>query len=78
MKSIRAFFAISLSDEIYQRLEQVIEEDLQHKLPGAPLRWVSARKIHLTIKFLGNISVSDLDLLKKAVQVEQDAIQLLK
>lgn len=69
MSVIRAFIAIALPEEIYQGLERVTEE-LKDKLPDAPLRWVPVRNIHLTIKFLGNVSMANLEILKKTLQTE--------
>lgn len=69
MSVIRAFIAISLSEEIYQGLEQIIA-GLKDKLPDTPLRWVPARNIHLTIKFLGNVSLANLEILKRSLQSE--------
>jgi 2'-5' RNA ligase len=69
MSVIRAFIAINLSPEIYKRLDQVCG-DLKERLPGAPVRWVSAHNIHLTIKFLGNVSVSSLEILKRILFAE--------
>ena len=69
MSVIRAFIAITLSDEIYQHLDQVIKL-LQSHLPKAPVRWAPAKNIHLTIKFLGDVSVANLDVLQKTLQAE--------
>lgn len=69
MSVIRAFIAISLSPEIYQQLDQVLV-GLKNKLPGGSIRWVPAKNIHLTMKFLGDVSVSSQELLTKVLQSE--------
>ncbi|MBN2550356.1 MAG: RNA 2',3'-cyclic phosphodiesterase [Anaerolineales bacterium] len=69
MPFIRAFIAISLTDEIYQHLDQVISL-LQSRLPKAPVRWAPANNIHLTLKFLGEISTANLAVLQKTLQAE--------
>jgi 2'-5' RNA ligase len=69
MSVVRAFVAIDLSPEIRQRLDQVIEQ-LQERLPGAPVRWVPGKNVHLTIKFLGDVSESNLELLTKILRAE--------
>jgi len=69
MSVIRSFIAISLSPEIYQHLDEVGAK-LRDRLPEAPVRWVPIRNIHLTIKFLGNVSVSNLEVLKKILHAE--------
>ena len=62
MSVIRAFIAIHLPEEIARQLGQVLDE-LKKQLPTAPVRWVSPENIHLTIKFLGDVSEVNLDLL---------------
>ena len=69
MKVLRAFIAINLSPEIYQGLKQVAGQ-LEERLLGAPIRWVPVDNIHLTVRFLGNVSISNLDLLTKILEVE--------
>lgn len=69
MSVIRAFIAINLSPGIHERLDQV-SNDLKKRLPGAPVRWVSAHNIHLTIKFLGNVSISNLEILQRILHAE--------
>ncbi|HSQ25606.1 MAG TPA: RNA 2',3'-cyclic phosphodiesterase [Anaerolineales bacterium] len=69
MSVIRAFIAISVSEEIYGRLDNIIFE-LKERLPDSPLRWVPTRNIHLTIKFLGNVSEANLEVLKNTLQRE--------
>jgi len=69
MSVIRAFIAINLSPEIFKNLNQVVGQ-LKERLPDAPIRWVPVKNIHLTIKFLGDVSVSNLDLLTKILRSE--------
>ena len=69
MSGIRAFIAIELSAEIRRSLDQ-ISNQLRHSLKGAPVRWVPADNIHLTLKFLGNVSLANLDLLKESIRNE--------
>jgi RNA 2',3'-cyclic 3'-phosphodiesterase len=69
MSVIRAFIAFDLSPEIYQRLDAVIA-DLKMRLPGVAVRWVPALNIHVTLKFLGDVSVANLDVLKKILRRE--------
>ena len=64
MPVIRAFIAVNLSPEILQSLDQA-SRDLQAKLRGIPIRWIPSENIHLTLKFLGDVSTANLDLLKK-------------
>lgn len=64
MSVIRAFIAINLSQEILERIEQTSLE-LRSRLEGVPIRWVPADNIHLTLKFLGNVSTANLEMLKE-------------
>ena len=66
---IRAFIAVDLPSEICQRLEQVCNQLKQH-LEGTPVRWVPGINIHLTLKFLGDVSLSNLEMLKKIMYAE--------
>jgi 2'-5' RNA ligase len=66
---IRAFIAINLPIEIQKKLEQVSGE-LRSRLKGVPIRWVPIENIHLTLKFLGDVSESNQDLLKRIVHSE--------
>ena len=69
MSVIRAFIAIDLSPGIYQKLE-IVSSKLKDRLSGLPIRWVPIRNIHLTVKFLGDVSVSNLELIERILQVE--------
>lgn len=70
MKSvIRSFIAIALSSEIQTKLSQISTE-LQSQLKGVPVRWVPVANIHLTLKFLGDVSTANLEMLKTALQGE--------
>jgi RNA 2',3'-cyclic 3'-phosphodiesterase len=69
MSVIRAFIALDLATEIRQRVDQ-LETLLKSHLEDAPVRWVPAENIHLTLKFLGDVSVANLDLLQKILLAE--------
>ena len=64
MPVIRAFIAIDLSQEILERIDQM-SLDLRSRLEEIPVRWVPADNIHLTLKFLGNVSTANLEMLKE-------------
>lgn len=66
---IRAFIAIKLSPEIHQRLKD-LNQLLKQRLQEAPIRWVSVDNIHLTLKFLGDVSTANLETLAKLLQAE--------
>lgn len=69
MSVIRAFIAIELPLEIHQRLDQVISQ-LKGRLGEPTVRWVPAENIHLTLKFLGDVSEANIEMLKKILQAE--------
>ena len=66
--AIRAFIAIELPAAIQEQLGQVIA-GLQERAPRA-VRWVAPRNIHLTLKFLGNVSPDNLTQLTRVIQNE--------
>ena len=68
MTAIRAFIAIELPAELHAQLDAVIKQ-LMARTPRA-VRWVSAHNIHLTLKFLGNVSPANLNSLTQVIQVE--------
>lgn len=51
---MRTFIAADLSPEILTKVEK-ITNDLKQMLPGGAIKWVSTDKMHLTIKFIGDI-----------------------
>jgi len=67
MSVIRAFIAIELSSEIHHRLDQVSKQ-LKDQLVNMPIRWVPGQNIHLTLKFLGDVSIANLDMLTKILE----------
>ena len=52
---VRAFIAIALEPGWILVLKQV-QRQFQTGLPEDAVRWVRAEQIHLTLKFLGNVS----------------------
>ena len=69
MSIIRAFIAVNISPDIQRRLGSILK-DLHRDLKGVPVRWVPVENIHLTLKFLGDVSTSNLEVLKNILQVE--------
>lgn len=69
MSLLRAFIAIELPGSIQLHLEQAIEM-LSQKMAGLPIRWLPAGNIHLTLKFLGDISLANLEVLSEMMQKE--------
>ena len=53
MQTIRSFIALELSEEIQEALGRI---QASLKKSNADVKWVKPRGIHLTLRFLGNIS----------------------
>jgi RNA 2',3'-cyclic 3'-phosphodiesterase len=68
MTAIRAFIAIDLPTNFREKLDAVIDS-LQTVIPDA-VRWVPVKNIHLTLKFLGDISPANLQVLSKILAAE--------
>jgi 2'-5' RNA ligase len=62
---IRSFLAIEIPRTILKKIEEV-EEDL--KSSRADVRWVSPEKIHLTLKFFGNIDESRIEPIIQSIE----------
>jgi 2'-5' RNA ligase len=69
MSIIRAFIAIELSLEIHKRLDEALNH-FRAQTPEIPIRWVPVTNIHLTLKFLGDVSTSNIQILTDMIQVE--------
>jgi 2'-5' RNA ligase len=69
MSVIRSFIAIDLPESLYAPLEQV-SENLQEKLKDMPIRWVPVPNIHLTLKFLGDVSEKNIPVIQEILQAE--------
>jgi len=62
---IRSFLAIALPETIHKRIDEV-QRDL--KSSHADVRWVNPEKIHLTLKFFGNIEEAAIEPIAKVVE----------
>jgi 2'-5' RNA ligase len=62
---IRSFLAIELPKTILKKIEEV-QGDLRSS--HADVRWVSPEKIHLTLKFFGNIDESKTEPIVKSIE----------
>lgn len=69
MSVIRAFIAIDLALDILSQLERVIVL-LRKQTSAGIVRWVPVDNIHLTLKFLGDVSEGNMELLKDALRAE--------
>lgn len=72
MSLLRAFIAIEIPPQIQQAIQQAIS-NLRREL-NTSVRWVSPENIHLTLKFLGNISPAQVDALTSMLQAQADSV----
>ncbi len=68
MSLLRAFIAIDIPPEIKQAISN--QTASLRKESGHAVRWVAVESIHLTLKFLGEVSSVNLQLLTQAIQAE--------
>lgn len=64
MNQFRAFIAIDLPTPIQELIEKQTSR-LRQAIGNDVVRWVTSENMHLTLKFLGNVSASHLDFLKQ-------------
>lgn len=68
MNLLRAFIAV----EIPLRIRQMVDDataGLRNQI-GALVRWVPLENMHLTLKFLGDVSASNVDMLSQMLRAE--------
>lgn len=66
MESFRTFIAIELPPTLRARVAQHIA-CLRHELPDVRASWSRDDNLHLTLKFLGNVTVADIPKVSDAV-----------
>ena len=66
MQTIRSFIAIPLPQTVQQTIADWIDDLQKRQRHG--VRWVDAAKMHLTIKFLGDISPEHIPAIQKEMQ----------
>jgi len=71
MSLLRAFIAVDIPPKIQQAIHQAISS-LRGEV-GALIRWVPPDNIHLTLKFLGDISPASVDAMIQMLRVEADS-----
>lgn len=72
MSIVRAFIAVDLPSDLQARLAQV-GQDLNAEMGDMPIRWVSAGHMHLTLKFLGDVSLNNLEVVTDILRSEAAA-----
>ncbi len=65
METIRSFIALELTPEVHQELTRA---QSQLKASDTDVKWVNPENIHLTLKFLGSISLELIAEIKKILE----------
>jgi len=69
MGLLRAFIASELPGAVQQKV-QLATAGLRETLHGDLIRWVPAQNVHLTLKFLGDVSPSGVSLIEQMLATE--------
>lgn len=73
MSLLRLFIAIEIPAEIQQNIQEKTS-NLRRGLDSL-VRWVPVENMHLTLKFLGDVSPSNVEFLTQMLRNESDAVQ---
>ena len=66
---LRSFIAVEIPDEIQKAIAYAIAS-LKNTLPKPLIRWVAPQNVHLTLKFLGDVTPANLERLAETLKVE--------
>jgi len=66
---MRAFIAVEIPPEIHTAIEDKTAH-LRAALTSSLVRWVPSNNIHLTLKFLGDVSPANIEMLSQMLSVE--------
>jgi 2'-5' RNA ligase len=66
---LRSFIAVEMPAEVQQAIARSTA-GLQSSLPKPLVRWVPSHNVHLTLKFLGDVSETHLERLAEALKTE--------
>ncbi len=69
MEPLRLFIAIELPFALLEQIDRVVAP-LRLHLPGELIRWVPYQNIHLTLKFLGEVSPTNFQLICQVIAQE--------
>ncbi len=66
---LRSFIAVEIPPEVQNAISKSLAP-LQKALPKPLIRWVAPNNVHLTLKFLGDVSPVNLEQLAEAIRAE--------
>ena len=69
---LRSFIAVEVPAEIQNAIAHSLAS-LQKVLPRPLVRWVAPQNVHLTLKFLGDISPANIERMADTLRIEADA-----
>jgi RNA 2',3'-cyclic 3'-phosphodiesterase len=72
MSMLRAFIAVEIPAEIQQKIHR--ETSNLRKGIDSLVRWVPPQNMHLTLKFLGDVSPNSLEFIKQMLRTEAETI----
>lgn len=72
MSLLRTFIAVDIPHSIQEAIQQQINA-LRKVIGDSPVRWVKADTIHLTLKFLGDVSSANVEILTQMLHAEADS-----
>jgi len=72
MSLLRTFIAVEIPSHVQKKIQQETEP-LRKAIGSSLVRWVSIQNVHLTLKFLGDVSPASVDTLTQMLRVEADS-----
>jgi RNA 2',3'-cyclic 3'-phosphodiesterase len=72
MSMLRAFIAVEIPTEIQQKIHR--ETANLRKGIDSLIRWVPSQNMHLTLKFLGDVSPNSLEFIKQMLRMEAENV----
>lgn len=74
LKTIRAFYAIKLNEETRKATQNIITE-LQHREWSQFVRWTPFDNLHITLRFLGNVTQQQLENINLSLEEKLSTFQ---
>ena len=72
MSLLRTFIAVEIPSHVQKKIQQETEP-LRKAIGASFVRWVSIQNVHLSLKFLGDVSPASVDTLTQMLRAEADS-----
>ncbi len=72
MSLLRTFIAVEIPSHVQKKIQQATEP-LRKEIGASLIRWVPVQNVHITLKFLGDVSPVSADHLTQILRTEADA-----